>query len=139
MRNNVFFSTIILIFFYFKVFENVRLKCFSLICFHSELNSIPYFSLLFQICVFRHYGCDQDMKTFSERFCLSFPIPCSNTAMAARAGTIKTCRQVLCLCWPLTARGFPGSRGVMACLGEHRKSRLSVLLKTTSKSVSHIS
>lgn len=141
--NNVVFTTIVLISFYFKVFENVKLKCSSLICFHSELNSIAYFPLLFRrdlfrIGVFRHCGCEQDMKTLSERFCLSFPYSFEQYSHACKswhhqnlqAGAVFVLASYCSWLPRLPEGSWPG-------WGD--KSRLLVLLKTTWKSANRIS
>lgn len=86
------------------------------LCFSEEIYSESVFSGIVVV--------SKTWKHCQKGFGHLFSIPLSSTAMPARAGTIQTCRQVLCLYWPLTARGFQASRGFMAWLGEHRKSRL---------------
>lgn len=59
--------------------------------------------------------------------------------MAARADTTKICRQVLCLYWPLTARGVPGSqRGHGLAGGAQKVKALSAVENNIKVSEPHI-
>lgn len=60
--------------------------------------------------------------------------------MTARADTVKTCRQVLCLYWPLITRGFPGSQLLYGRVRRAQKVKAVSVIKNNMKvtvSVSH--
>lgn len=108
------------------------------VCF-SEKN---YSELAFSDAAVMTKGYFQTRKHSQGRFLPSFFLLLSNTTMTASADTIETCRQVLCLHWPLISPGFPGSQLVYGLARTAQKVKAVSVITNNMKvavSASHLS